>query len=321
MVTTIPIFVGSGRSGTTLVQAIFSSHPDLAVVHESQFVPRLARRHHRPGRPLDLNRLLADLARNPDVGRMGVEVSAVRERLRGHSALTYPDVVREVFACYAASRNKSRYGDKTPGYVLHIGQLADLLPEASFIHVIRDGRDVALSYMETRFGPRSPAEGALYWRDRVAAGRAAGRHLGPARYRELRYEDLLLDPEGEVASVCSFLDLDFHPDMLRYFRQGERLRAETADPSAHASLTLPPTGGLRDWRRDMDRSDVAVFEALCGGLLEDLGYERSFPSPDGRVRLRALGAWSAWQQKRVATRLARLARSVRRRRPAVADPG
>jgi hypothetical protein len=310
---TFPIFVGSGRSGTTLVQAIFSSHPQLTVVHESQFVPRLARRHHRSGRPVALDRLLHDLARNPDVARMGVDVSRLGGILRGGEGLTYPDVVRAVYAQYADSRGKSRYGDKTPGYVLHLHLLADLFPEARFVHVIRDGRDVALSYMQTRFGPRRPSEGALYWRDRVASGRVAGARLGADRYRELRYEDLLQHPEREVASLSTFLYLEFHPDMLNYFQEGAKLRAETADPSAHPSLTLPPTKGLRDWRRDMKPEDVAVFEALCGRLLGELGYERRFPSTTAGVGVEASAAWSAWQWKRVTTAFGRLGRTIRRR--------
>jgi hypothetical protein len=280
------------------VQAIFSAHPELTVAHESQFVPRLAKRPYlRDGR-FDSDMFVRDLRRSANFVRLSVDVDALRDDLAANPPASYPDAVRRVFRLYAHARGKTRYGDKTPGYVLHMEQLADLFPEARFVHVVRDGRDVALSYLETRFGPRTLPEAALYWRRRVLVGRHSGRLLGPERYRELRYEELVDDPESVVRGLCDFLGVEFSEEMLRYHVSGGQLRSETADPTAHRHLSLPPTAGLRDWRVQMSAQDVTVFETLAGNTLETFGYERSELRPSLKTMVRSLGGWMSWQLRR-----------------------
>ncbi len=303
-----PIFVGSGRSGTTLVQAIFSAHPRLAISHESQFIPRLADRPYVRDGAFSSDRFVADLKRSPDYQRLEIDDDALLASLHEELPADYPDAVRRVFQHYAKARGKERYGDKSPGYVLHMERLAELFPEARFVHVVRDGRAVALSYVETKFGPGDVPAGALYWQRRVTRGRTVGETLGTERYRELRYEDLVADPETVVRDVIPFLGLDFDPAMLRYFERGDQLRSETADPSAHESLALPPTQGLRNWKEQMSDSDAAVFEVLAGTTLETFGYETSGRRPSPKALTRAAWAWLRWQGERAQARRRTMAR-------------
>ncbi|MGH8873978.1 MAG: sulfotransferase family protein [Acidimicrobiia bacterium] len=296
-----PFFVGSGRSGTTLFQAIFSAHPELAICHESRFIVPFAgrrRRYERAGR-IDLDVLVADLSRSSEFGRMGVQPELVRRRLRDE-ATTFAGAVRLIFALYAAEQGKQRYGDKTPGYISHLPLLAGLFPEARFVHVIRDGRDVALSYLEQRFGPRNVTEAAIYWRTRVRRGRAAGSRLGPEQYREVRYEALIAEPQATVAELCSFLELVPVEGMLEYFDDAPRLLAQTYDPEAHRSIALPLTRGLRDWRNQMSAEDVVAFEALAGDLIDELEYERGFSRIGFRNKIRAPLSRIRWQVRRAA---------------------
>lgn len=308
-----PIFVGSGRSGTTLVQAIFSAHPDLAITHESQFIPRLANRPYTSSDGFDVDAFLRDLNRVPDFVRLEIDEQELMQRLHRHPPSGYADAVRSVFAQYASQTGKVRYGDKSPGYVLHMELLADLFPEARFIHVVRDGRAVALSYVETKFGPKDVPAGALYWDRRVTKGREYGRALGPERYRELRYEDLVEAPESTVKELAPFLEIDFDPAMLRYFERGEELRSQTADPSAHQSLSRPPTKGLRDWRTEMTDQDAAIFEVLAGSTLEAFGYEVSGRRPSPATLAGAAAAWAQWQGQRAAAFGRSAVKRVRRR--------
>ena len=202
-----------------------------------------------------------------------------------------------IYAAYAARRGKSRTGDKTPSYVMHLDLLGGLFPEARFVHVIRDGRDSTLSYLDASFGPTTVAEGALYWRRFVARGRQTGRALGPARYLEIRYERLVAEPEAELRAVCSFLDLPFDDAMLRYPERAAELVGKV-----HHNLARAPTAGMRDWKREMAPADVAVFEALAGDLLGELGYERAYRRVPAGARLRALGARAGLGLGRIAGR-------------------
>lgn len=311
-----PMFVGSGRSGTTLFRNIFDAHPDLAMTHEAHFVLPMALQRRRLITPsgFDSGRFLTRLYANPNFVRQGLPEPVVRAALEAGAPVTFADAVRIVFATYAAERGKRRYGDKTPGYVTHLGLLGELFPEARFVHIIRDGRDVAMAYLDrAEWGPSTMADAALYWRSRVGRGRSAGRRLGPSRYREVRYEDLVDDPEAVTRELCAFLDLDFRPQMLEFHRRGEDFAASTPHPEAFRGLSQPVTKGMRDWRLQMTPSDVALVEAIAGDLLADLGYDVTGTGGGGRLRATALVANAAWQVKRGAARLQPDVRRLRRR--------
>ncbi|MGH8824259.1 MAG: sulfotransferase family protein [Jiangellaceae bacterium] len=286
-----PFFVGSGRSGTTLVRAVFDSHPDLAIPDEVSFVIRYARPHYafRYGWPrrFDAAACTDLILANTAFRRWGLPRAEVVATLSEPPARDFPDAVRRLYALWASSRGKARYGDKTPMHVLHITRLARMFPEARFVHVIRDGRDVAMSYVDVTWGPSTIDDAAVEWRRRVSAGRRAGRRLGPDRYREIRYEHLVEDPERVVREVCGFIELPWDESLLRYHERAGEVISATRFPDAHQRLRLPPTPGLRDWRREMDPGDVSRFEAIAGPLLEELGYGRAATRPTVAGRIAA----------------------------------
>ena len=305
-----PVFVGSGRSGTTLLRTIFDAHPDLAMAHEPQFtgtVVRQAKRLNAGG--FDIDRFVNTIYRNPNFRRMDLDRGQVEAAFRANPPDNLADAVRAAFALWAEKQGKPRYGDKTPGYIIQLPELAELFPEARFVNVIRDGRDVALSYLKQPWGPATLAEGALYWRSRVGRGRAAGRALGPARYTEVRYEDLVVDPEKEVRRLCDFLDLPWKPEMLRYHEKADRFVAESHAPDAFRNVAKPPTKSARDWSDTMSDKEIAVFEAIAGDLLRDLGYETRSTSTSIGARLQA-----GWEQGKWAAKRARAFITARRKR-------
>ena len=285
-----PFFVGSGRSGTTLLRAIFDSHPQLAIPDEVSFVIRFARPHYavRYGWPrrFDADACLALILGNAAFQRWDLPDDDVRAAVRAARPADFPDLIRVLYRLWAAREGKPRYADKTPFHVLQIPRLARMFPEARFVHIIRDGRDVALSYLGVEWGPRTVDEAAVEWRRRVRKGRRAGRRLGPQRYREVRYEQLVTEPDQVVQQLCAFLDLPWDAALLQYHERADEVIRTTRFPAAHQSLLLPPTPGLRDWRRQMAPADVARFEAVAGGLLDELGYERA-SAPSVRHRLTA----------------------------------
>jgi hypothetical protein len=132
------------------------------------------------------------------------------------------------------------------------------------------------------------------------------------RYLEVRYEQLVVEPERELARVCDFAGLRFEPAMLDY--------AGSVDVSAkphQRSLTRPPTPGLRDWRRELSPADADAFSAVAGDVLLELGYEPARPPTlSGRARLASYGARvAAW---RLASRAVQRSPLWRRRHAPVA---
>jgi Sulfotransferase family len=302
-------FVGCGRSGTTLFRAIFDSHPSFSIPGESHFIVHLLPKRHRYETPagFQLEAFLTDLVSHPRFQLWGLADEQVETALAEDPPSTLAEAIRTVFGAYARAQGKDRYGDKTPGYVSHLLNLARLFPEARFAHIIRDGRDVALSYLDVSFGPETVEAAALHWRRMVERGRRAGARLGSHRYVEVRYEDLLSDPEGTVRFLCRFIGLDFHPSMFRYTERSAEVAKGSAFPEAHTRLGLPPTKGLRDWRTQMTVEDLIAFELLTGDLLAELGYESVGERPTVRARARTTA-------RRLRIEARRLAHGVGKRR-------
>jgi hypothetical protein len=282
---------------------IFDSHPDLAVAHEPRFLATMAPRHagyERDG-SIDVDRFLTDLYAVSNFSRLGLPKGQVKAALETDKPANFGDAVRVVFRLYAESRGKTLYGDKTPLYVSFLRPIASLLPEARFVHLVRDGRDVVLAYLERDKGPASVADGAFHWRLRVTRGHRGGQLLGPGRYREFHYEDLIDDPEGTVREMCQFLDLEFRSEMLDYQRNSERFLAEAKNPADHQHLTMAPTKGLIDWRTSMSPDDVALFEAIAGETLDELGYPRASQRRISPVVV--WWEWARWQSRRIVWRI------------------
>jgi hypothetical protein len=189
---------------------------------------------------------------------------------------------------YAARFGKRRWGDKTPLYGLHLEAIATLLPEARFVHVIRDGRDTALSLRHLWFSPgKSIHTLAAYWRNVVSTARAQG--AGRRHYLEVRYEDLVLQTERALREICGFLELDYEPCMLRYFeRTPERLREHRERLRKDGQLVVsqeqrwqqqrrttqpPDPSRIGGWKCSMTREEQSQFAEVAGDLLLELGYE------------------------------------------------
>lgn len=285
-----PFFVvGVDRSGTTLLRVMLDRHPDLAIPPESHFIPRMwvrRRRYGRRGRIDDLEQFLDDLAGDSYFREWGLSVDAVRQELRHAARPDFAVVLDAIFRAYARTCGKPRWGDKTPDYIKHLPLLGLLFPSARFIHMVRDGRDVALSMLDLHRLHRHSATVGLIWARRVRRGRVEGERLGPSRYIEIRYEDLVREPEAELIRICAFLGSPFHPAMLKHDARAIK-QVPASVRHMHARLALPPTEGLRDWRRDMQPLEVTEFEVIAGPELEAMGYERRTLRPGIKSRLTA----------------------------------
>lgn len=295
-----PFVVGCGRSGTTFLAAMLDSHSALAIPGESGFLLAAARSPFSPGSRSHIEAFCSLLTSFDRFRRWNLDTTALAAYLEARHPSDALEALRGTYAFYAAQHAKPYYGDKTPDHVLQIPRLAAMFPEAQFIHLVRDGRDVALATLAVDWGPSSVAGAAHYWRHRVGVGRRDGRLLGPERYLEVRYESLLTATRETLLSVTEYLGLPFEERMLSYGEAAERQLSMSPDATADRSLRRPPTSGLRDWRRDMAQSDVDVFEAIAGSLLDELGYERGGRS--GAVSKLRAGLASTAEAARAARR-------------------
>jgi sulfotransferase family protein len=272
---------GCHRSGTTLLQRMLDHHPMLAMGNDSHFIQDCM---GDPSTPVDrpLTDEVVECVRwYPQLRRLRLPDSAVDRAAAGAS--TYGEFVSLLYTELATARGKPLAGEKSPVYIRHIPLLDRLFPWVKFVHLIRDGRDVALSLKERVPPNRGPrrftlwdeeplAVCALFWERTITRGRHDGEGFAAGRYLELRYEALVSRPRETLTAALSFLELPFSEESLEFHQGKTRPRPGRSSKSAW----LPPTPGLRDWRSQMDPRDVELFEAIAGDLLVELGYERAF---------------------------------------------
>jgi hypothetical protein len=255
----VPFIVGVGRSGTTMLRLMLDSHPELAIPPETHFVPELIDEIDAGASPAAAVAVMTAVRQWGDLQIDEADVLAAFEALDDFSPGA---ALRAFYALYLERQGKPRWGEKTPAYVRNMRKIEAALPEARFIHVIRDGR--------------------------IRRAQKQGRRLD--HYIEVRYEDLVTDTEAELRRIAEFIRLDWDPVMLRYYERAADRMAEMARdlPSAdgkpvrpgeermqaHAMTQRPPDpSAMYRWKERMSAEDVAAFEAAAGGLLAELGYE------------------------------------------------
>ncbi len=284
--------VGCPRSGTTLLQRMVNSHPQIAITPETHWIPRVyKKRNGLTAEGFVTPELISHLLELPKFTRLGISRDELVELMGKGQSVSYATFVTGIFDLYGKRQGKVLVGDKTPGYARMVSLLHALWPGARFVHLIRDGRDVCLSMASwPKAQQKRPGKfatwnddpvstTALWWEFMVRKGREAGRSLGPELYHELRYESLVSHPAEACKALCAFLDLPFHDAMLR-FHEG-RTKTTPGLDAKHA--WLPVTRGLRDWRSQMPADDVRRFEAVTGDLLDELGYTRVVSAPQPAV--------------------------------------
>jgi hypothetical protein len=277
-----PFFiVGNDRSGTTMLRIILDRGPDAAIPPESMFLTdvtiptgtRGAAATTPSGTPdaAAWEALMEEVWHHPKVRlwELPGPAPAVPPGLAPADAARF--VLGAPFAAYARKHGKPRWGDKTPHYVHHVDQLLEIWPDARFVVLVRDGRDVALSLRSMPFGPNNAWAAAQWWARGIRAGAAAqARH--PDQVLTVRYEDIVSDPAARVAAVCAFLELDYSDDML------DLAHADRSKIVADQTSWFPTlfeginTRAVARWPREMPVRDQAVFAALARDELAQLGY-------------------------------------------------
>jgi len=281
-----PFVIGMTRSGTTLLRLMLDSHPELTIPPETHFIPDVIKAFKEgTNSPDELAEIFIGSRRWDD---FGISERKFRRELHKLRPVVRPEVpVRTFYRLYAKGQGKTRWGDKTPGYATKVRRINRILPEAHFIHMIRDGRDVALSLRDRDAG-LTTEQVARRWRHRINRTRRAAKHV--PEYFEVRYEDLVAEPEKTLRGICERIELEWSPLMLDYHQTASERLEEMAQPleaegekrglsaesrlDAHALTSEPPrTDRAGRWRREMTPEELEIFEEHAGELLAELGYE------------------------------------------------
>ncbi len=279
-----PIFVtGYGRSGTTLVQGILAAHPDVALKTENNVLYNLLRAGHDLRAPCTPAAAAAALTRSARVGEQVKTFLAAAGDLEGLFAAAGATCLRDaVEALLRQGETAGRWGDKSLMTALALPKIAAAWPEMRVVHLVRDPRDVALSFFRKHAarleGADSVEDRPATWRDWAVLHAHARRWQHWNRTFEatrtaqcllVRYEDLVTAPDETVAKMCRFLDLQPDPAMLDATARGALARHP-----AHRRVTEPISGArVGQWSALPDLL-IRCIEDACP-MMETYGYARS----------------------------------------------
>ncbi len=277
-----PIFlIGSERSGTTLLRLMLDGHPDIAFNFESEY---MVARIGQDGRPPEMAAYRDWLSRDRVFMGTGFEIPP---------DLGYLDTMNH-FLC----QKRHRDGKRLVGATVHRGfrHLTSMWPEARFIYLFRDGRDVANSVLSMNAGwTGNVYMAANWWVETEHEWDTVRPTLDPDRWIEVRYEDLVHSVTETLGRICDFVGVRYDDAMLSYARS--------------TTYGLPDPSLTQQWKRKLKTRDLRLLEAKIGSRLVRRGYELSghpplavtalheaFLAAQSRVlryhqRLRAYGLW------------------------------
>jgi hypothetical protein len=282
--------MGCHRSGTNLLYDNLLSAGGFAVYRG--YVPiykMLIPRFGSIEKPDNRRKILDAWLRSKGFRRSGLDVAQLTAKVMDECR-SGGDFLRITMGEIARTQNTARWAVYDPDNVLYVPRIKADIPQALFIHIMRDGRDIALSLKKMGGfqplpwdrGSRSLLATAMYWEWMVHHGREYGRQI-PADYIEVRYEDLVSEPRTTLARLGEFLDHDLDYDHIKSAGLG-RLRESNSSFLAEAPEVK--TNPMNRWKERLTGKEVAALESLVGDCLEELGYTLTTPAQDRKPGLR-----------------------------------
>ena len=274
-----PVFlVGAERSGTTLLRLMLSHHPKIAFDNEAEYLVHLV----KPDGTLPSREAFVDYLSNAR--------GFLLKKREIRDGLDFVGLANDLTEQTAKGRDVAVYGATVHR---HFDRLLWIWPDARFIHLVRDGRDVGLSTIPMGWA------GNLYcgmdrWIEAEQIWSGIADKISADRHMTLTYEALIEDPERELTAICRFLGLDYDAAMLDYDRT--------------STYSKPSANSIGKWQ-SLDPAAVAAAESRAAPWLIQNGYTLSAPvRAPGKVKRTYYQLHNRWarmrfSQKRLTMRL------------------
>ncbi len=274
-----PFFVsGCPRSGTTLLQVLLDTHSRIALPPESHVFERFSPffesygdLHHPDNLLFFASELLRDMAVRQ--WELAITPADLVENVRHY---TVAGVISALFEMYVRKQKKKRWGDKTPQHVFYLDKIEDVFPEARFIFMVRDGRDVAESLRRVHIGPQSIFSIARRWKSYQNAITTFLKSSSSGRCLTVRYEDLVRDPRRTCRKILDFLGEPYleQPQPGPGSMSGAGLSGQyTGRKTLHDSLSSGVSQKkIGIFRRELSTREIQIFESVAGNELREYGY-------------------------------------------------
>ena len=281
-----PVFVvGSSRSGTTLLYNILLSSGEFPLYEaETMLLDECALKYGDLSRERNYRRFMKDWLVSKQFIRSKLEPEQFLRDAQSHHN-SYTEFLGFFMGSMAKNQGKRRWAEKTPTHIRHMAKLSEAFKNAKFIHIIRDGRDVALSRRKLGWnGVRSkdPLKqllfSALDWAATVEKGRRTGSYLG-RNYLEIRYEDLIADVEGALVKLSEFAKVKIDKQSMSNIAMGSLKKANSAFAETTDGIS---NQAVERWKKSLTDNELECLNIAIGKTLREFGYD--VPKSEGTNR-------------------------------------
>ncbi|MEZ8144310.1 sulfotransferase [Enterovibrio sp. FF113] len=276
--------IGNPRSGTTLLRLMLNRHSKMCVPPEAGFLVWLYKFYGNES--INVENFLDDLSRTSKFESWNIDIEKLRTFLCRREVKSYQFLIDSVYEFYiddVLGKNVDVVGDKNNYYLEHVELLSSLYPEASFLHIIRDGRSVAASYkgvmasqLDSKYAPKLPTsmrEIGSQWRCNVIEIERQFSMLNKVSHMTLRFEDLVKNPEETLSIVSEFLGVDYEKEMLQYHKTSLNEGLEPEEYNAWKAKNLKPIDSSEAEKyKQLSYEEIAVFESVCSDVLLRYNY-------------------------------------------------
>ncbi|MEN0000152.1 MAG: sulfotransferase [Pseudomonadota bacterium] len=282
--------IGNPRSGTSLLRLLLTTNPAIHVPPECGFMAWWAKKYHDVDLANDPSRVEAltdDIVSSKKFEFWDMSREDVAAAIRQSENRDYASLTRHLYTTHATTAGKPEalIGDKNNFHVGHVPQLDSLQPGSKFIHIIRDGRDVAASYMAlnkaadtatSQYYPKLAQtidRAADEWAGNIMTVRRAFAALAQDQCIEIRYEDLVADTVSVLQRVCAFLGVAYDPHMLNYHEHNKAQGLEPAEFGAWKKRTFQAIDASAIGRHgELGEEAIANFNMIAREPLALYGY-------------------------------------------------
>ncbi len=254
-----------------MLRLALNAHPAIGVPAETHYFPDIYERYSARGGDGWLVAIDAFMTRCDERLIPAVaDLAGSRDALR-LGGVDYAGLLALPLSQWATAQGKQHWGEKTPTHIFFGQEIIELFPTAKVIALQRDPRAVVASLNRFKYSPDDTVLNAKLWRDVWTTGRSLMTHAVPAnQLLEVRYEDLVTQPERTLTEVCRFLGEEFAPAMLGFGESTDDYVLDVLSPK----LRGPIEAQVVDWASRLTPHDVAMIEMVCRTPMEALGYAR-----------------------------------------------
>lgn len=287
-----PIFViGNPRSGTSLLRLMLTCHPCIVIPPECGFIVWLYSKYKdwnidSSNNNFYIKSFIDDLFNSKKFETWKLDKTIISKEIKLSTPKNYSELCFLIYCCYGISISKKFkiWGDKNNHYLHHLNDISNIFPYARYLHIVRDGRDVACSYRNVMsiksaslYAPNLPTKInkiSTEWKDSVTKIEHFFSQLQAKYSYTVKFEDLTANPVDILSQICRWLKISFESKMLNFYIENQLNHLEPLETLDWKKRTLEPikSDSVGQYRKMMNCRDQLEFMTIAEGTLKKFGY-------------------------------------------------